>query len=122
MKTVFCFMTFVFTALISFPAFSGGGGISGGSKMITVQVCDIEMPGQCQTIRYLDRMTEQDHYNALNQKGECYSSMGEATNFVPCTEEQKTYKIPKFLRKLNEIFGGAGATPPTDDHGANSPY
>lgn len=103
----------IFAALIVVnSSFAGVGGISGGSKMITVEVCDMDVPGLCRTIRYLDRFTEQDKENAANQKSDCLMSVGEAL-YVPC-DDKKTYEIPKFLKKLNEVFGGTTAPPNID--------
>lgn len=112
MKIVMNLFLFLVTAVFASPVWSGGGGVSGGSKMITVQVCDLDMPVQCHSVRFIDRFTDQDRENAIHQKPECFIPVGEA-QYAPC-DEKKIYEIPKFLKKLNELFGGTTAPPNND--------
>lgn len=110
------FLTFVIVLSVFSTAhvFAGGGGISGGvdasAKYIYVQMCDLEAPTEqeqkqrCRTVRIKNRFTEQDHINAINQKGDCLQLIGEAVA-VPCNDKMKT-GIPDIIQKLHEAFGG----------------
>ena len=92
------------------PSLPGVGGSSGGgaAKMIVIQVCEEDQPHQCKTLQFVDRFTEQDHFNAKNSKGDCLMMIGEA-QAIPCDKKMKS-GIPSILQKLHDALGGESST------------
>lgn len=111
------FLSFLFFGCIWFTGslvFSGVGGIGGGSqvamKYVIIRVCDGgEAGNQCREVRlngeYFDENGNIKQPSNMDP-APCLIYEGEGIP-VQCKPEIE-YHIPKFLQKLNNIFGNQG--------------
>ncbi len=105
------------TQLLIQNALSGVGGIGGGTnakaKYVIIQMCDGGESGMvCREVRlnaeYYDVNGNLKQSSASIEQP-CLVYVGEGFS-VPCKPDA-AYGIPKFLLKLNEIFGEHGSQP-----------